>query len=172
MFKAFLGIILSFQCKYFEFPFNKTCTISPSCADTLERDFYKSLNLILTKTSKTLLNMVMLGIRRKSIKSIKQAVAGLCQIFRKWYVLALLKVLKIALKRTNVFFTQQFLPIFRQHAASIYGFVRFVSQLVCQKKCVRPFIGLHCGCVPPPCENKCVSSLGYIVGVSPPLCVR
>ena len=25
-------------------------------------------------------------------------------------------------------------PSFRQHAASIYGFVRFVSQLVCQKK--------------------------------------
>ena len=24
--------------------------------------------------------------------------------------------------------------IFRQHAASIYGFVRFVSQLVCQKQ--------------------------------------
>ena len=138
MFKAFLGIILSFQCKYFEFPFNKTRTISPSCADTLERDFYKSLNLILTKTSKTLLNMVMLGIRRKSIKSIKQAVAGLCQIFRKWYVLALLKVLKIASKRTNVFFTQQFLPIFRQHAASIYGFVsQFVSL---SKKKFRPLL--------------------------------
>ena len=31
-----------------------------------------------------------------------------------------------------------------------------------------PFVGLHCGCVPPPCENMCVRSLGYIVGASPP----
>ena len=38
-------------------------------------------------------------------------------------------------------------PVFRQHAASIYGFVR---QLVCQKKCVCLFVGLHCWCVPPP----------------------
>ena len=58
------------------------------------------------------------------------------------------------------------------------------------KKIVCPFVGLHCGCVPLPCENTCVRSLGYIVGASlpcenicvhllsyimgasPPLCVR
>ena len=39
---------------------------------------------------------------------------------------------------------------------------------VCRKKIVCPFVGLHCGCVPPPFENMCVRSLGYIVGVSPP----
>ena len=54
--------------------------------------------------------------------------------------------------------------IFRQHAALIYGFVR---QLVCQKKFVCLFVGLHCGCVPP-CKNMCVCSFGYIVGASPP----
>ena len=59
-----------------------------------------------------------------------------------------------------------------------------------QKKFVCPFVGLHCGCVPPLvkicvsvrwgklwvrpplCENMCVRSLGYIVGASPPLCVH
>ena len=35
-------------------------------------------------------------------------------------------------------------------------------------KYVCPFVGLPCGCVPPPCENMCVRSLGYIVGASPP----
>ena len=42
-------------------------------------------------------------------------------------------------------------------------------------KYVCPFVGLPCGCVPPPCENMCVRSLGYIVGASPPwenMCVR
>ena len=34
------------------------------------------------------------------------------------------------------------------------------------------FVGLHRGCVPPPCGNMCVHSLGYIVGASPPLCVH
>ena len=65
------------------------------------------------------------------------------------------------------------LNIFRQHAASIYGFVRkSVSfRYVCQKKFVRPFVGLHCGCVPP-CENMCVHSLGYIGGASSPLRFR
>ena len=43
-----------------------------------------------------------------------------------------------------------------------------VCQCVNQKKFVCPFVGLHCGCVPP-CENMCVRSLGYIVGASPPL---
>ena len=47
----------------------------------------------------------------------------------------------------------------------IYGFVR---QCGSQKKFVCPFVGLHCGCVPP-FENMCVRSLGYIVGASPPL---
>ena len=79
--------------------------------------------------------------------------------------------------------------VFRQHAASIYGFVHKVSY-VCQKKklCVCllgfivgasslfenlcQFVGLHCGCVPPLWKNMCVRSLGYIVGVSPPLCVH
>ena len=45
--------------------------------------------------------------------------------------------------------------LFRQHAASIYGFVRlFVSFVIFVKK------------------NLCVRLLGYIVGASPPLCVR
>ena len=37
-----------------------------------------------------------------------------------------------------------------------------------QKKFVSPCVGLPCECVPPPCENICVRSLGYIVGASPP----
>ena len=36
--------------------------------------------------------------------------------------------------------------IFRQHAASIYGFVRFFRQFV---------VGLHCRCVPPPLKIVC-----------------
>ena len=35
-------------------------------------------------------------------------------------------------------------------------------------KYVCPFVGLHCGCVPPLYENVCVRSLDYIVGASPP----
>ena len=36
--------------------------------------------------------------------------------------------------------------------------------------CVRPFVVLHCGCVPP---NVSVRSFGDIVGASPPiLCLR
>ena len=54
--------------------------------------------------------------------------------------------------------------------------LRFVgaSPPVCPfkvRKCVCPFVGLHCGCVPP-CENMCVRSLGYIVGASPPCVSR
>ena len=70
----------------------------------------------------------------------------------------------------NVSFFALF-PIFRQHAASIYGFVCQFC-FVCQKKnlCVRsfgylvgalplckyvcPFVGLHCGCVPPPVKIR------------------
>ena len=44
--------------------------------------------------------------------------------------------------------------IFRQHAASIYGFVHSCVSFVCRKK------------------KLCVRSLGYIVGASPPPCVR
>ena len=63
--------------------------------------------------------------------------------------------------------------------------VSFVS-FACRKKLVCPFVGLHCGCIPPPlkicvsicwvtlwvrpppCENVCVRSFGYIVGASHP----
>ena len=45
--------------------------------------------------------------------------------------------------------------IFRQHAASIYGFFRSLDYIVGAS---------------PPCENMCVRLLGYIVGASP-LCV-
>ena len=58
--------------------------------------------------------------------------------------------------------------LFRQHAASIYGFVRQFRQLRLSKKnlCVRS-LGYIVG-ASPPCENMCVRSLGYIVGASPP----
>ena len=58
---------------------------------------------------------------------------------------------------------------FRQHAASIYGFVCFVrlSKKICVS--VRWVILWVC---PPPCENTCVRSLGHIVGASSPLCVH
>ena len=59
---------------------------------------------------------------------------------------------------------------FRQHAASIYGFVRFFSfvSFFSQKKirvsvrCITLWVRL------PPFENMCVRSLGYIGGASPP----
>ena len=62
--------------------------------------------------------------------------------------------------------------VFRQYAASIYGFVRQLVSQFRPKKFVCPFVGLHCGCVPPPCECMCVCLLGYIVGASPALCVH
>ena len=46
--------------------------------------------------------------------------------------------------------------------------VSFVCLFV-KKKIVCLFIGLHCGCVPPHCENICARSLGYIhCGCVPP----
>ena len=58
---------------------------------------------------------------------------------------------------------------FRQHAASIYGFVCFVR--LSKKICVSVrWVILWVR--PPSCENMCVRSLGYIVGASPPLCFR
>ena len=55
-------------------------------------------------------------------------------------------------------------------------------KLLCPSAClsvtvsfVCPFVGLHCGCVPPLCvcsfgNTVCVCLLGYIVGASPTVC--
>ena len=58
---------------------------------------------------------------------------------------------------------------FRQHAASIYGFVRKFRQFRQSKK-IRVSVRCITLCVRlPPFENMCVRSLGYIGGASPPL---
>ena len=55
-----------------------------------------------------------------------------------------------------------------QYMALCVSFVSCVKKKICVSICwitlwVRP---------PPPCENMCVRSLGYIVGASPPLCLH
>ena len=63
--------------------------------------------------------------------------------------------------------------IFRQHAASIYGFVHKSVAFVDKNLCVRS-LGYSVG-ASPPLENMCVRLLDYIVGASPPfenMCVR
>ena len=87
-------------------------------------------------------------------------------IFEVFLILEVVYIFGVTLIYGVVFifgliFTLGAVLIFRQHAASIYGFVRFVCLCVCvSKKIVCPFVGLHCRCVPPPCENMCVRSLG------------
>ena len=56
---------------------------------------------------------------------------------------------------------------------AVYGFVRkFVSSVSLSKKICVSVNWVTLWVHPPPCENMCVRSLGYIVGASPPLCVH
>ena len=68
---------------------------------------------------------------------------------------------------------ENFGTFFRQHAASIYGFVhqfRQFRQFRMQKKICVSVRWVTLWVRPRPCENTCVCSLGAIVGASPPLC--
>ena len=47
-------------------------------------------------------------------------------------------------------------------------YIALSISFVSSTKIVCPFVGLHCGCVAPPCENMCVRLLGKNVGASPP----
>ena len=60
--------------------------------------------------------------------------------------------------------------IFRQHAASIYGFIHQLVSLVCQKKIKCPFVWLHCGCVPPPHTALGIFPVFFPCMLPTPLC--
>ena len=78
----------------------------------------------------------------------------------------------------NTGYFKKVLIVFKQQAASIYGFVRKFRQFCSlgyivgasppfENMCVRS-LGYIVGASPLICENMCVRSLGYIVGAYPP----